>query len=334
MVIDSSLNENDYFGIKYNKSLSRRIHTPNGITYSYPSFVSEKAPLKIQIGNFYFDIPECEIMDYGGRRNGILPAIQLGKKHIININMFQKYVALLASVENKSDSLSFVVDPYTSAPCIDDTIFINTNDSLIAIDGRFIIDIGMANGLTLSKASKTKFPSLHCQDIIYRTTSKGKSIAKLEQTSPVIMNLKNISENININFSDKMPPGITGIIGTAFLERINFAIDYQKQQFHYDIIPESFFPYRSESNSVRKWGAIFANVKTEVDGSISNNLQVVQLIKGRKADLLGVELGDQIIKVDDEIVKPNLNDSLLMEKVRNAEKVTIRKRDGMHIILD
>lgn len=330
MVIDSILNDNACFGIKYNNSLSRRIHTPAGITYSYPSIISEKTPLKIHIENFSFDMPECEIMDYGRRRNGILPAIQLGKKYIININLFQKYIALLESIENKSDSLPFVIDQSTSAPCIKDTIFIETNDSLIAIYGKFIIDIGMARGLTLSEECKIKCSSIPCQDVIYRTMNKGNDIAKFQQTPLVNVKLKNISTNENIDFSKNMPPGITGVIGNAFLERINFALDYRRQQLHYNVIPESFFPFRPESNSVKKWGIIIANVK--VNGN--NNLQVVQLIKGHKADLLGVELNNQIIEIDGETIGSNPNDSLLMQKVRNADKVIIRKNDGTSIILN
>lgn len=334
MVIDSVLNENDCFSIKYDNSFFRRIHAPAGVTYSYPSFINDRSPLKIQIGSSFFDISECEIMDYAGRRNGILPAIQLGTKSIININLFQKYVALLSIIQNKSDSLSFVIDPYTSAPCIEDTIFVNNDDSLIAINGKFIMDIGMARGLTLSEEAKIKFPSLCCQDVVYRTANKGNDIVKFQQTPTVKVHLKNISANVNIDFSRQMPPGITGVIGNAFLERINFAIDYQKLQLHYDVIPELYFPYRSESNSVKKWGVIIANIKMEVNDKMDYSLQVVQLIKGHKADLAGVELNDQIIEIDSKKVGVNLNDSLLMEKVRNAENVTIRKSNGTLIILE
>lgn len=334
MVIDSVLNENGCLSIKYDNSFFRRIHTPAGITYSYPSFISERNPLKIQIGSSFFDISKCEIMDYAGRRNGILPAIQLGTKSIININFFQKYVALLSIIQNKSDSLSFVIDQYTSAPCIEDTIFVDTNDSLIAINGKFIMDIGMARGLALSEETKIKFPSLYCQDVVYRTANKGNNIVKFQQTPTVNVHLKNISANVNIDFSRQMPPGITGVIGNAFLERINFAIDYQKLQLHYDVIPELYFPYRSESNSVKKWGVIIANIKMKVNDTMDYSLQVVQLIKGQKADLAGVELNDQIVEIDGKKVGVNLNDSLLMKQVRNAKKITIQKSNGMSIILD
>lgn len=334
MVIDSVLNENGCLSIKYDNSFFRRIHTPAGITYSYPSFISERNPLKIQIGSSFFDISKCEIMDYAGRRNGILPAIQLGTKSIININFFQKYVALLSIIQNKSDSLSFVIDQYTSAPCIEDTIFVDTNDSLIAINGKFIMDIGMARGLALSEETKIKFPSLYCQDVVYRTANKGNNIVKFQQTPTVNVHLKNISANVNIDFSRQMPPGITGVIGNAFLERINFAIDYQKLQLHYDVIPELYFPYRSESNSVKKWGVIIANIKMKVNDTMDYSLQVVQLIKGHKADLAGVELNDQIVEIDGKKVGVNLNDSLLMKQVQNAKKITIQKSNGMSIILD
>lgn len=334
MVIDSVLNENGCLSIKYDNSFFRRIHTPAGITYSYPSFISERNPLKIQIGSSFFDISKCEIMDYAGRRNGILPAIQLGTKSIININFFQKYVALLSIIQNKSDSLSFVIDQYTSAPCIEDTIFVDTNDSLIAINGKFIMDIGMARGLALSEETKIKFPSLYCQDVVYRTANKGNNIVKFQQTPTVNVHLKNISANVNIDFSRQMPPGITGVIGNAFLERINFAIDYQKLQLHYDVIPELYFPYRSESNSVKKWGVIIANIKMKVNDTMDYSLQVVQLIKGHKADLAGVELNDLIVEIDGKKVGVNLNDSLLMKQVQNAKKITIQKSNGMSIILD
>lgn len=192
----------------------------------------------------------------------------------------------------------------------------------------------MARGLTLSEEAKTKFPSLYCQDVIYRTANKGNDIVKFQQTPTINVHLKNISANVNIDFSRQMPPGITGVIGNAFLERINFAIDYQKLQLHYDVIPELYFPYRSESNSVKKWGVIIANIKMKVSDKVDYSLQIVQLIKGHKADLAGVELNDQIIEIDSKKVGVNLNDSLLMENVQNAESITIRKKNGRLIILD
>lgn len=72
----------------------------------------------------------------------------------------------------------------------------------------------------------------------------------------------------------------------------------------------------------------------KVSDKVDYSLQIVQLIKGHKADLAGVELNDQIIEIDSKKVGVNLNDSLLMENVQNAESITIRKKNGRLIILD
>jgi predicted aspartyl protease len=314
-----------------------RVYTPDGLKLHYQTIFVWKnnAPkrrdsLKLQIGNSIFFHTHPVVYNGKNRETGIFPMQILGKEKIVNINVEDKYIALLDTLNNKADSISFTVNPSTSAPMVKIPIIINTPDTCYRINGNFLLDLGFSGELLFPESIlKKELMNIPYKEYHYlSSTVKGTSSMKETDQVSISLGLNNLTvHNALIAFSPSLPPDMTGIIGMGFLEHLNFAVDYKNLLFHYHIKDSVITKKIIDSND--KFGVFIRKQNVSTD----EFLYIEGLEKRGRADSLGITIGDHVIKVGDIEVN-GANYEALYDSLPHIRKLTIKKTDGSIIQLD
>lgn len=283
----------------------------------------EKKNLKIKIGNsvVFEKHPIISTQTIG---SGIFPLYLFAKDQILNIHIKAGEMRLLDKIDNKSDSIYFEIDPYTSAPLVNIPIRVYTDDISYLITGTFLLDLGFRGDLILSDSILEKrLNEVPYQEYIYVSSAVGNT-SSVKESYNISLDIDNIrAKNTTIVYANKLSPNITGIIGMGILKQINFALDYRKFFIHYHMEPPSI---QNTPHIINKKGfGIYLTKKSSL-------LYVNKIRKGGKADLLGVKLLDKVIQIDNQRVTKE-NCDLLLGKLPFSKKVIVQKKDGKNITL-
>ena len=280
---------------------------------------------KIQIGNsVVFEEHPLVSNQRDDVGSGIFPLLLLAKDQIVNINVKERKMALLDMIDNKSDSISFEIDPYSSAPIINISILLHGIDTLHLIKGNFLLDLGFRGDLVLSESVLEKqLNQVPYQEYVY-TSSSVKNVSTVKESYNISLDINNIhAKNTTIVYTKTLSPNIIGIIGLGILKHINFAVDYRECFFHYHL------DYPSIQNPPYIMDEKNFGVNLIKQSSL---LYIGKIRKGGKADILDVKLLDKVIQIDDHYVTKE-NCDLLFSKLPLAKKLVIQQNNGKNITL-
>lgn len=305
--------------------------TPDGTRRFYQTlFVWEKGQekkqnQKIQINNAVVFEEHPAVADYRGDAygKGVLPLALLAKNKIVNIHIKEKKMALLDRLDNKSDSIHFEIEPYTSAPLIKTEILLHDADTSYLLKGSFLLDLGFRGDLMLSESILEKqLKGVPYYEFVYASSAIGNT-SSVKESYNLSLKIDNIqAENIRITYVKKMPPNIIGVIGIIMLKHINFALDYRNCFFHYHM-QEPFIQNKAHSINKKDFGIFFMKQ--------SSLLYIGTVRKGGKADLSGVKPFDKIIQVNDDFVTIENCDSL--SRLSYVKKIVVQQKSGKKITL-
>jgi hypothetical protein len=331
----------DKLGMLIYSESSGKVYSPEGLYKRYPIiFVwnvnaqRRRDSLKLQIGNsiFYHSHPDVYSKNI---QTGIFPLHILTKEKIVNINVKEKYMMLLDSITNKADSISFTIDPSTSAPILKASVKIDTADTCYHINGNFLLDFGFRGAILFPESILKKelknmpfIEFLSLSSTLQRVTSMKETI-----NTSITLDLGNYTiQNTSIVFSSFLPPNITGIIGMAFLKHLNFAVDYRNLLFHYfvsdsNVVTNPFFDiYKKSYYGIRIQ-------KNKENFGHQNFLYINEILKNGKADSLGIQLKDPVIKVNEIEVNEN-NYEALFDSIPKSRSLSIQKKDDSIIKIE
>ncbi|GHT49145.1 hypothetical protein AGMMS49982_01950 [Bacteroidia bacterium] len=316
----------EILGMDINPFVLYPVYAPYGLKVKYSTVFDsshKRDSLKLQIGSLLFY--DAHPVVFGGKHDyiGIFPMRTLGKEKIVNVNVKEKYIALLDSITNKDDSISFTINPHTTAPIIKMSITINKMDTCYQINGNFLIDLGTRNALLFSESIlETELRNIPYDEyIVLSSAIQGFSSEKKTYNSTISFGMGNLSiQNAEITYSAFLPPNITGVVGMDFLEHFNFAVDYNSLLFHYHcldsvIVKEPFLQNKSG------YGLYISK------SDANNDIYIVGLLKNGKGDSLGIKLNDKVVKVDDIEVN-STNYEALYDSLANPKPMTIKRKDG------
>jgi hypothetical protein len=298
--------------------------TPNGIRTGYTLYYTGNSMIKTQIGkNVFFHKNPIVTHAYG---HSLFPVNIIGKEKIININLKEKYMALLDSLTYTADTIPFRVGE-SGAPIIKMPLQIITADTCFEISVDFVLDLGYGGDIVLPAAFLHKeLKGLPYHDFHQITHIQDKPTTGI-LTYDVSVNISAFNMYLpkaEIRYSYYLEDGLIGI---DFLKHFNFAIDYRKLLFHYHSDKDTITYDREAS-----WGGLGFTKATDTINDIENLLYVGFLLKNAKADSLGINLYDNVIKVNDiEVTKRNYEALFKDSFAPTAKSLTIKKKDNSTI---
>lgn len=315
-------NNKNKLGVVIGKT-SYHYPTLNSVFKSFEVKGKSKKKFSVKIGNetFLFD----HFLAVKGAVRNLFPMRMLGDKYIVNIDLPNNRLALLDSIENKSDTISFTLNKYTKGPEIYSTLKIQGEDTTINLTGKFVLDYGFHGSVIVSRQFPRNYPDLTYNEIhtLSPRSKNGYYVDHILLGRKIVFNGVTLPKtDITVNFF--IPEDVVGIIGMGILKYFNLAFDYKNEQLHF-FIPDSVISLSKEPYIPGiKWGVM-------VDSTFSpsnKHLLISKIFKGRQGDLQNVKPGDKVIQVNDkEITQENFRE--IFPTIKNADSLKIVGKDGI-----
>ncbi len=310
LILDSIfIFENKYCGIDVFNDLSLSLLTP---IYQFGS-------------SFLYNTTQ---FFYSDSIQGFFPMHYLSKKKYLNINIKDRYVNTLDSINTDG----YVKIPYKSdkskAFYIDSDIVIHSYNQEFKATGSIIIDFGSRrNSLKINSKFLNNYPdsiSNDCFEYVSNTRTDSFRISKCSsiQISAIpdfkILNSNIVIRNINDNSSFK---GYLGVLGTRFLEHFDIIIDYEDNFIYLKPLSKSICI--NSSPAFEKWGIYVKPIQDKtLNSEPKHEWKVVGITDEKIASDKGVSIGDIVIKINN-ISTCNLTISEGFELLENPKTIQI-----------
>lgn len=295
---------------------------------AYEGIIDSHNPVKILINKDTVSIFECLIT----RGKNVFPMGCLPQNKIVNVNVKQEYIALLDSIQYKSNEFHYMREYYTNLPLIETTIHIEKDGVKIPLTGKFGLDLGLPAALAL----KTNFIEQHKDSIKFSEVLYLTPFENIYSTNTILedaeIDFSHIKSIHKVDFSPvftaiKETSFLTGLFGHDMMSHYDIAFDIKNKIIY--ISPIDTITANNENSFYKKWGINIDVVYDDKDPSKINELVISLVVKGRDGYNNGVRPGGITIEADN---KP-INFKALRSTFDSCKSITIKTIEGKVIRL-
>lgn len=331
LLIDSALMVQNKLPIKIGKQ-TQLTNLDGVMTKAYNSIIDKNSPVRMLIGRDTISIFECVITN----GQNTFPMCYFGQDKIVNINVKDRYIALLDSLQYKVNEIHYQREYYTNMPLIDSTIEIEKDGVKVSLKGTFGVDLGCPAALMLKTDFIGKHKNIKVSKILYRTqfVNSFSYSTIIDDAQIGFCNTKFVNKiDISKSFTSiKQTSYLEGILGQDFLLNYDIAIDAKLQKIYFS--PLNTATGTDNNPFYDKWGVNIEYDFHDNDAQKVKSAVISLVVTGRYGYNRGVFPGDFVIEVDNKPIDFSVTREAISKILKNCNSLTVRTAKGKIIHLE